>query len=32
MSVAVEALGALEGRVRAETNGKGFTAVRRIPL
>ncbi|WP_299620666.1 C40 family peptidase [Pelagibius sp.] len=30
MSVAVETLAALEGRVRAETGG-GFTAVRRIP-
>ncbi len=32
MSVAVETLDALEGRVRAETKGGGFTAVRRIPL
>jgi cell wall-associated NlpC family hydrolase len=32
MSVAVETLAALEGRVRKETDGKGFTAVRRVRL
>ena len=32
MSVAVETLDALEGRVRAETNGKGFSAVRRVHI
>ena len=32
MSVAVETLTALEGRVRKETDGKGFTAVRRVRL
>ncbi|MGD1876833.1 MAG: C40 family peptidase [Kiloniellaceae bacterium] len=32
MSVAVEALEALEARVRVETNGGGFTAVRRVSL
>jgi cell wall-associated NlpC family hydrolase len=30
MSVAIETLAALDARVRAETNGKGFTAVRRV--
>jgi len=32
MSVAIETLAALEGRVRKETDGKGFTAVRRVCL
>ena len=32
MSVAIEPLTALEGRVRKETDGKGFTAVRRVRL
>ena len=30
MSVAIEPLAALEGRVRKETGGKGFSVVRRI--
>jgi cell wall-associated NlpC family hydrolase len=30
MSVAIEDLSALEGRVRAETKGEGFTCVRRL--
>jgi cell wall-associated NlpC family hydrolase len=32
MSVAIETLAALEARVRKETDGKGFTAVRRVRL
>lgn len=32
MSVAIESLAALEARVRAETGGKGFSAVRRVRL